>query len=115
MGDIPTDCNAGDLYLLEVDKLGLVGVQEEALAVVANRIPADAGLCVLELLLHVFHDTLAVQAEERPAHQLWVDRVGANNLATDPDQCPDAQGGQFPDPERFKRQINFTEEMINCE
>lgn len=102
MDDIQTDCNTGDLYLLEVDKLWLVGVQEEALAVVANRIPADAGLRVLELLLHVLHDALAVQAEERPAHQLRVDWVGANNLTTDPDQRPNAQGCQLPDPRRLK-------------
>lgn len=103
--------NTGNLYLLEVDKLGFVGIQEEALAVVANRIPADIGLCVLKLLLHILYDALTVQAEESSAHQLRMDRVGANNLATDPDQCPNAQSGQLPDPEKFNGQINFTVKM----
>ena len=88
--DVSTDPTVGDLYLLEIDELWLVGVQQEALTVVADRIPADAGLHVLELLLHILHHALAVQAEESSTHQLWVDWVGANNLSTDPDQRPNA-------------------------
>ena len=55
-------------YLLEVDELGFVRVQEEAGAVVAHGVPADGRLRVLELLRDVFDHRLAVHALEGAAH-----------------------------------------------
>lgn len=85
-------------HLLEVDELGLVGVEQEATAVVAHRVAADAGLRVFKLLLHVLDDTLAVQAQEGATHQLRVHRVCAYHLPADPHQRANAQRGQLTDP-----------------
>lgn len=54
--------------LLEVDELGLVGVEVEAGAVVADGVPADGWWRVLELLRDVFDQRLAVHAQEGTAH-----------------------------------------------
>ena len=55
-------------YLLEVDELGLVRVEVEARAVVADGVPADGGRRVFELLGDVFDQPLAVHAQEGSAH-----------------------------------------------
>lgn len=77
--------------LLEVDELGLVGVEQEAAAVVAHRVTADARLRVFKLLLHIFDDALAVQAQEGSTHQLGVHRVCAYHLPADAHQRADTQ------------------------
>lgn len=56
------------VYLLEVDELGLVRVQVEAGAVVADGVPADGRRGVFELLRDVFDQRLAVHAQEGTAH-----------------------------------------------
>lgn len=71
------------MYLLEVYKSWLVCVQHEPLAVGTDWILADGGLGVLELLLHVLDDRLAVQTQERATNQLWVHRMSAHDLSTD--------------------------------
>ena len=55
-------------HLLEVDELGLVSVEVETRAVVADGVPADGVWGVLELLGYVFDHPLAVHAHEAPAH-----------------------------------------------
>lgn len=85
-------------YLLEVDELGLVGVEQEAAAVVAHRVAADAGLRVFKLLLYVLDGALAVEAQEGAAHQLGVHWVCANDLPADAHQRADAQSSQLADP-----------------
>lgn len=57
-----------DSYLLEVDELGLVCVEVEAGAVVADGVSADGWWGVFELLGDVFDHCLAVHAEESTAH-----------------------------------------------
>lgn len=86
-------------HLLEVDELGLVGVEHEAPPVVAHRVAADVGLRVLKLLFHVAHQHLAVQAQEGGADQLRVHWVGAHHLTTDPDQRTDPGRRQLTDPD----------------
>lgn len=81
--------------LLEVDKARLVDVQDESGAIVAYGIPANSGLGVLELLLHVFDDGLAVHAGEGARHQFRVDGVGADDLAGDAEQVADFLGGEI--------------------
>lgn len=70
-------------YFLEVNEAGLVGVQHEPPAVGAHGILADGRLRVFELLLHIFDDGLAVQAEESTADQLRVHGVGPYHLPAD--------------------------------
>lgn len=55
-------------YLLKVDELGLVRVEVEAGAVVADWIPADSWRGVFELLRDIFDHCLAVHAQEGTAH-----------------------------------------------
>lgn len=71
------------LYLLEVDEFGFVCIQEKASAVVAHRVAANAWLSVFKLLLHVLYHSLTVQTQEGAAHQLRVNWVSTDNLATD--------------------------------
>lgn len=86
------------LNLLEVNELGLVGVKQEAAAVVAHWVAADGGLRVLKLLLHVLDDALAIKAQEGATHQLGVHRVCAYHLPADAHQRAYAQRGQLTDP-----------------
>lgn len=51
------------------------------------RQPSDS---YLELLLHILDDGLAVEADERRADQLGVDRVGSDDLTGDLEECADA-------------------------
>lgn len=95
--------------LLEVDELGLVGVEQEAAAVVAHRIAADARLRVLKLLLDVPDDTLAVQAQKDAGHQFGMYRVCAYHLPADANQRADAQRGQLADPGEPQRKKDVTE------
>ena len=66
-------------HLLEVDELGLVNVEEEAASVLALGVGADGGLRVLELLLYIAYDAVAVTALEHTRDQLWVHRVSSKN------------------------------------
>lgn len=86
----PHITNIFSAYLLEVDKARLIGVQHEPSAVGTHRVLADGGLRIFELLLHIFNDRLAVQAEESTAHQLWVNRVCTHHLSADAQQSADA-------------------------
>lgn len=81
--------NIFSVYLLEIDKARLIGVQQEPATVGAHRVLADGGLCIFELLLHIFNDGLAVKAEESTAHQLWVNGVCTHHLSTDTQQSSD--------------------------
>ena len=84
-----------DSHLLEVNKLGLVEVQHEPRAVVADRVPAGGRLGELELLLDALHHGLAVQALEGSLDQLGVDWVSPDHLPRDLGQGPDLDGGQL--------------------
>lgn len=91
---------------MEVDKLGLVGVEQETAAVVAHWVTADAWLRVFKLLLHVLDDSLAVQAQEGATHQFGVHRMCAYHLPANPHQRTDAQRRQLSDPGEAHRKEN---------
>lgn len=102
---------------MEVDELGLVGVEQEAAAVAAHRIAADAGLRVFKLLLDVLDDTLAVQAQKDAGHQFGMYRVCAYHLPADANQRADAQRSQLTDPgepQRKKQQEERYREQTIC-
>lgn len=96
---------------MEVDELGLVGVEQEAPSVVAHRVAADAGLRVFKLLFHVLDDTLAVQTQEGSAHQLRMHRMCAYHLPANANQRADAKRGQLTDP----REPHHKENIKQCE
>lgn len=86
------------LYLLEVDELGFVCIQEKASPVVAHRVAANARLSVFKLLLHVLYYSLTVQTQEGAADQLRVNRVSTDNLATDANKWANLHHGQLTNP-----------------
>lgn len=77
------------INLLKINKSRLVGVQHEPASIGADGVLADGRLRVFKLLLHIFNDRLAVEAEEGTAHQLWVNGVGTYHLPADTQQCAD--------------------------
>lgn len=85
-------------YLLEVDEFGFVCIQEKASTVVAHRVAANARLSVFKLLLHILYRSLTVQAQEGPAHQLRVNRMSTDNLATEAHKWANLHHGQLTDP-----------------
>ena len=86
-----------DPDLLPVGELGLLDAEPPRRPVGAGQVGAHVGLRVLELLLDVAHDRVALLADERAVDELGSDLGRARHRAGDGDELADALGPEVAD------------------